>query len=153
MYTSLSCTQFTNDVDKVNILNNFFSTVFTKEDLDHLPTPEEIVFPDIDPLQITTNGVTILLKDLKPHKASGPDGIPSCLLKETANTIVPAVTLIYCIGLHYSSRLSLKTGRKPYLQKRTLQNYRPILPTCISCKLFEHIFTHIQAFGDPQHTM
>ena len=36
---------------------------------------------------------------LQSHKACGPDGIPPLLLKETANNVAPALTLIYRASL------------------------------------------------------
>ena len=33
--------------------------------------------------------------DLQPHKATGPDKIPTCLLKEMAFAITPVLTLLF----------------------------------------------------------
>ena len=40
------------------------------------------LFPDIPAISVTLNGVIKLLQNLKPYKASGPDKIPTRLLKE-----------------------------------------------------------------------
>jgi hypothetical protein len=42
-------------------------------------------------IYITENGVIKLLKDLNPHKASGPDQIPTRLLKLCASELAPAI--------------------------------------------------------------
>jgi len=78
------------------------------------------------------------------HKATGPDGIPARLLKETASELAPAVTLLF--------QVSLDRGKVPSSWKEALiipifkkgnrssaVNYRPISLTSILCKLCEHI--------------
>jgi len=62
-------------VDKANVLNKYFSTVFTKENTDNLPTLDGPPYPLIDDLNVTTSGIVSLLQDLEVHKACGPDGI------------------------------------------------------------------------------
>ena len=64
---------YSDDTDKANILNNYFSTVFTEEDTIHLPLLEDSIYPPIDHLHITVDGVSCLLHDLKAYKASGGD--------------------------------------------------------------------------------
>ena len=41
---------------------------------------------------ISVFGVHKLLTDLNPFKATGPDAISACFLKETANEIAPLLT-------------------------------------------------------------
>ena len=59
--------------------------------------------PDIEPLRIDINGVVELLKNLKPHKAFGPDEIPAYLLKETSKEITPVLTFTFQASLQQSS--------------------------------------------------
>ena len=145
----VNSTTYTDDLDKANILNNYFSTVFTTEDTSNLPSMEDSTYPAIDSLNITVVGVSNLLHDLEVHKACGPDGISPRLLKETASDIAPMLTLIY--------QATLKQQRVPADWKKALvvpifkkgvhtcpANYRPISLTCIPCKIFEHIiYSHI----------
>ena len=56
-------------------------------------------------IQVRVEDVASLLSDLQPHKACGPDRIPPSLLKETANNVAPALSLIY--------RASLTQGQLP----------------------------------------
>jgi hypothetical protein len=126
---------------KAKILNNQFSSVFTREDLTNTPTMDSYPYPSMDPFTVTVNGVTKLLSELDPHKAQGPDGIPPKFLKEFATDIAPALTLVF--------QASLTQGRVPDEWKHALvtpvfkkgqkyktENYRTISLTCVSCKIF-----------------
>ena len=68
---------------KATILNNQFQSVFTDANSTPTVTLEENAFLHMPPINITTDGVLQLLQELDPHKASGPDGIPSKFLRET----------------------------------------------------------------------
>lgn len=47
-------------------------------------------------IRISTNGVHKLLnKNLKSHKATSPDSIPSFILKATASKLAPILTELY----------------------------------------------------------
>ena len=86
------------------------------------------------------------MKNLKPHKASGPDNIPAQLLKSTSDELAPALTLIFQASLEqgeipsdwkeaYISPIFKKGDRsKP-------SNYHPVSLPCICCKTMEHIIT------------
>ncbi len=76
------------------ILNDKFVSVFTQEDSTVIPSKGENPYTDL-PHIITSNGVTKLLSNLNPHKASGPDSIPARLLKEVAHQLAPALTLLF----------------------------------------------------------
>jgi hypothetical protein len=89
-------------------------------------------------------GVHKLLKNIKPHKATGPDKIQVRFIKEMALEKTPAITYLF--------NKSLELGRVPkdWLDahivpvfkkgdKNTPSNYRPVSLTCILCKILEHI--------------
>jgi len=139
---------FTDNAAKADILNDQFSSVFTIDNsaADSIPSLDGPSFPDIPSIQIEIDGVSHLLQELDPHKASGPDGISARFLKETSTSIAPAITLIF--------NASLAQGKLPQDWKnafvtpvykkgsRTVpSNYRPISLTCICCKIFEHIIS------------
>ena len=101
-------------------------------------------YPSVASITVDRNGVIKLLKNIKPFTASGPDGIPARLLKETAVEIAPAVTLLF--------QASVSQGKVPNQWKKAqivpifkkgsrseAGNYRPISLTSILCKLCEHI--------------
>ena len=98
----------------------------------------------MDDIHVTTAGVLKLLKNLKQHKATGPDGISAKVLKETADQISPAVTLLFQASLHqgcipytWTKALVVPIYKKGC--KSSPANYRPITLTAILCKLCEHI--------------
>ena len=90
-------TLVTSALDKVTILLNEFSSVFTREDT--------IFIPWLGPAQYKIEvvaqepGVRKLLLCLKPHKASGPNQIPNRVLKELAWELSPALTALYNLSL------------------------------------------------------
>jgi len=94
---------------KANIMNKQFASVFTDEGDIPLPDLGEPKTPKMKPINVTCAGVAKLLRNLKPHKATGPDGIPARLLRETAEQIAPAVTLLF--------QASLDQGKVPSLWK------------------------------------
>ena len=101
-------------------------------------------YPAMDNIQVNCNGVIKLLRNLKPYKATGPDGIPAKLLKETAEQIAPAITLLFQASLNQGCVPS--TWKEAHVvpvfkkgSRSTPSNYRPISLTSILCKLCEHI--------------
>ena len=123
---------------KSEILNNYFSSVYTDENINEIPDVGENPTPGINPLIITVHGVLKQLDSLKPNKAGGPDEIPAWFLKEYTIEIAPVLTNIF--------RSSIESGTVPNKWKKAkkgkksdLSNYRPISLTCISSKLLEHI--------------
>ncbi len=134
----------TDPKQKADVLNRQFTSVFTSVDDSPLPEMGPSPHPSVSSITVSCNGVTKLLRNLKPHKATGPDGIPAQLLKETAEELAPALTLLF--------QASLDQGVVPSSWKRThvvpiykkgcrsaAANYRPISLTSILCKLCEHI--------------
>ena len=101
-------------------------------------------FPNLPDIDINIAGVTKLLKEIDPYKATGPDSIPAKLLKEMADELSPSLALIFTA--------SLQQGEVPRDWKKALvtplfkkgdqtnpTNYRPVSLTSICCKLLEHI--------------
>jgi hypothetical protein len=131
--------------EKVEILNNPFKSVFTKEDSNReMCNIKEQKYPDISDLNINVEGVAKLLKITNEHKASGPDCIPNYILKNFANERAPAITGIF--------KLSVSTGTLPNDlrnanifpifkkgSKHTASGYRPVSLTSVCCKTLEHI--------------
>ena len=69
--------------DKANVLNDFFSSVFTREDRSYIPDfPRASYNVPIADMSITIEDVKKKLDALNPNKATDPDEIPPRLLKE-----------------------------------------------------------------------
>ena len=133
------------------IFSTINSRVFTNDSSTDLPDLGPCLYPTMEDITINIAGVAKLLRSLKPHKATGPDGVPARLLKEIADEVAPAVTLLF--------QASLDQGRIPPSWKKALivpifkkgnrsvaSNYRPISLTTILCKLCEHIM-HCSIIG------
>jgi hypothetical protein len=109
-------------VHKAELFNAFFSSVFTSprsnigEDTtdNSLPIRTEQNLSDI---AIGVDEVANCLHGLDTSKASGPDGLPSRLLKECAQQIAPSLCTLF--------NHSLQCGRMP-LEWKSAENYRPI---------------------------
>ena len=130
---------YTNFKDKASILNDFFASVFISED-GSMPTLDGNSFPDISPLLIHDEGVANLLSSFDDHKVSGPDEIPTTLLKKLATVISPVLTRIFQASLHqclipmdWKSANVVPVFKKG--ERSIPSNYRPVSLTCIGCKL------------------
>ena len=143
-----------NSKDKAQILNDQFSSVFTKDDQHAGTVLEGPSLPPLAGLNISEKGVAKLLKEIDPSKAGGPDEVPCRILKELADDIAPILTDIY--------RQSLSTRVLPNIWKTAYvspifkkgavceaENYRPVNLTCIPCKILEHIIcSHLRRHLD-----
>ena len=91
---------------KAELLNKQFQSVFTKEnESEPLPPIKERAYPSMPEIVIKTDGVEKLLRNLSPHKASGPDSLPNTILKNCATELAPVISDIF--------RQSLDSGSLP----------------------------------------
>ena len=149
---------------KADLLNDQFSSVFSKPDPTTTVPPTKSHIPIMKDIKVTRAGVLKLLLSLKEHKATGPDGIPGRLLKFCANEIADSFTLLFQASLEQGT--VPKDWKKAKIvpvfkkgEKGNVENYRPISLTSISCKLLEHIIDsnirdHLDKFkilNDAQH--
>lgn len=133
------------DDQRAKLLNEYFYSIFTQEDLQHIPDLEErhngIFLSDID---ISTSAVKNKLKLLKNSKSAGPDGFHPRVLKETADTISAPLAIIF--------RKSVTEGELPQQWKdaniapvhkkgsrNAVENYRPISLTSVIGKILESV--------------
>ena len=83
-----------------------------------------------------------VLRSLDSNKATGPDGIPARLLKETADVIAPSLCQLFNMSIHSGTvpeecKMAnivpvYKKGDKEYAE-----NCRPISLLCITSKVLE----------------
>ena len=155
-------TTFTDSKDKDNVLADYFSSVFTCNNTSFLPEVNDIPLPSISTVHV--EGVALLLTDIQPHKASGPDNLPACFLKEVANEIAPVLTIVFQASLDQGHlpniwRTAAVTPIYKKGSKTEPSNYRPVSLTCICSKILEHIvysaiskhLEHHQTLCDEQH--
>lgn len=131
--------------EKANILNEQFRKAFSVETSEKkIPDKGTSHFPHMQNINITVAGVTKLLHQINPHKATGPDQICGKVLKELKEHLSPVITQIFT--------KTIETGKIPTDwkhanvcpvfkkgDKHNAINYRPISLTCILCKIMEHI--------------
>ena len=128
---------------KVEILNDQFVSAYTREDKSNIPKKGTSDHPTMDSIRVHRNGVLKLLRDLKIHKATGPDEVPAFILKSAASQLSPILTRLY--------QYSLDNGEVPTDwknahivpvfkkgEKHPPSNYRPVSMTYIVCKALEH---------------
>ena len=153
---------YKDDYKKTCILNDFFSSVFTEEDMNNIPkmTPGEksnnIFISEV--LNITEENVSLKLKSLNPNKSPGPDKLYPKLLKELHHEL--------SIPFTYLFKLSVKEGLLPQdwkdaevtpIYKKGLKtdpgNYRPVSLTSIVCKLLESFIRDTIQIHMEQHKL
>ena len=132
------------NIERANILQQQFTSVFTREPEGELPTIDKKTDIEIHNLLISTDMVLKELMNLKVSKSCGPDELHPRLLTELCNHLAEPIALIF--------NTSMRDGRLPYDWKRAFispifkkgskhlaENYRPISLTSILCKIIKHL--------------
>ena len=125
---------------KAEIFNHQFQSVYTKEDTTTLPDKDNSTTKSMNDIYITENGVIKLLKDLNPHKASGPDQIPTRLLKLCASELAPAIVRVFQTSLDSGTvpsdwKEALITPLFKKGERNVASNYRPVSLTSVVSKI------------------
>ena len=133
-----------NDQAKATILNKYFASVFTKEDLSTAPPPVPPNKHTVDDLMITEDMVKLKLTQLKSTSSPGPDNIHPKILKEAAHQLAKPLSLIYNKSISTGCLPdNWKLGEiVPIFKKGNRQepgNYRPVSLTAIPCKVLESL--------------
>ena len=81
--------------DKAEALNEQYTSVFTRELTNTLPIIESSQFSSMSDIMFTIPGIEKLLQNLNPAKASGPDLLPTRILKMVARKVSPVLTVIF----------------------------------------------------------
>ena len=133
------------DLDKAEVLNSQFASVFTKEDLVNVPEFENLDMPStLSSITVTEEILLKHLKSLRVDKAAGPDDVHPYILKNLADTLVKPLTLLFNLSLSEKNlpeiwRKGIITALFKKGAKNLASNYRPISLTSIICKLLERI--------------
>ena len=153
------------DLTKAQLLNTFFSSVFTRENTESMPT----IAPRHDnkflnDLTITPVIIAKKPKKLKPTKSAGPDGLHPRVLVETADTICYPLEIIFTKSFNEKHlpecwKMGHITPIHKKGSKKTPGNYRPVSLTAVIGKVMEslvrdrlvHHMTERNLFCDAQH--
>ena len=133
------------DIDKAEVLNNFFSSVFTREDISDIPEPGRTYDGEtLEAFQVTKDDVIKKLIKLNPCKSPGPDSIHPRVMKETAEAVSHPLTIIFNKSLQEGKvpddwKIAHVTAIFKKGKHTSPGNYRPVSLTSIICKLLESI--------------
>ena len=137
-----------NNIGMSKLLNNYFASVFTEEDVQNMPempasnfTKEFVKLEDIE---ISEEIVIKSIDRMKPNKAAGVDGLTTTFIKEIKLEVVKPMVEIF--------KRSMDEGQIPLEWKRANVtaifkkgskkdpgNYRPVSLTSNVSKIFERI--------------
>ena len=134
------------DEGMANILNEYFTSVYTEEDTSEIPIVP-IVYRGNNPLrkiEITVDKVKMKLKKLNSNKSAGPDGFYPRVIKETEEETAPHFCNIFRTSLE--QRKAVRDWKlqniSPLFKKGSKDdpgNYRPISLTSVPGKMLESI--------------
>ena len=135
-----------NGFQMAEVLNEYFSSVFTTEDISSLPVPftkfEGSKSEHLGQLLVTPEMIAKQIKKIKYYNSPGVDGIPPKQLKETVEQISTPLANLFNLSLEEGIILSEWKEANITLQfkKRSRnkpENYRPVSLTSVVCKLLE----------------
>ena len=134
-----------NCIDKAKLFNEYFSNQCMLNMNDStLPDFQFITNKKIETVRVTDEDILLLIRNLDPTKASGPDGISGHMLILCDDSIIIPLKLIFQNILHTSVfpdmwKLANVTPIHKKSDKQLIKNYRPISLLPICAKLFEKI--------------
>ena len=148
-------TKTISDLEKAELLNSFFQSVFTIEDSGPLPPPPSVTCDQVlEHFSIEEEDVRKILVSLQVNKACGPDGINPLILMKASSALAKPICHLF--------RVSLDAGEVPEDWRQAIitpifkkgsrcdaSNYRPVSLTSVVGKCMEKIvrdkvMTHLQ---------
>ena len=154
----------TSSIEKSNTLNDYFTSVFTIEDLQNIPTLSIYhIEENLPSIEISPDLVRNKLKALNPNKSPGHDNWHPYFLRELANEICVPLSILFKKSLKEGAHESWRKAIITTIYKKGLRsdpgNYRPISITSVISKMMESIVrdaivTHMmkhELFTDDQH--
>ena len=138
------------------VLNEYFSSVFTTEDISSLPVPftnfEGNKSEHLGQLLVTPKMIANKIKKMIDNKSPGVDGIPLKLLKEIVEQISTPLAKLFNLSLEEGIVPSewKEANITPLFKKGSRnkpENYRPVSLTSVVCKLLKTLIRdHIVEF-------
>ena len=150
---------FTAAVDKAKVLNQYFCSVFAKENISNLLRLRSLLWPiwstpSIADVVFDVDEVYKVLCRIDSSKACGPDEIPGRLLREGAPWLAEPISKLYSMSLQ-SKALPRDWKRANVAQmfkrgnKHSPSNYRPVSLTSLVVKCLEHlVYARLSEFLD-----
>ena len=140
------------------LFSHYFASVFSPSTI-VIPSDVsmQVTGPVLTDIELTTYEVLKSLKMLNVNKATGQDGIPARLLRETADNIAPSLTKLFNKSLQYGiipDEWKVANAVPVYKKGRKgcVENYRPIsllplvskvLGRCVLARVRDHLFYFI----------
>ncbi len=81
--------------EMAKVLNEYFGSVFTREDTNSVPRKEAETEEKLEGVSIWERDIISKIENLKQDSAAGPDGICPRLLKETAREVAAPLKMIF----------------------------------------------------------
>ena len=131
------------DVEKAEVLNSFFASVFTEEDLENQPTfAERACGVQLTTVNITSERVKNIIKNLNTAKSPGPDGMHPCVLVALKKELTKPIKMIFEISLYQGCLPQCwREGHVTPVFKKgkrdTPENSRPVSLMSVTCKVME----------------
>ena len=133
------------DPEKDELLNSYFASVFTNENLTNFPALDPgASVPKLENITITASLVFDELNRLKTDKSPGPEGWPPCIFKEFSDQ--PSVLLSILFNKSFQSgvlpsewKIAFVTPIYKKGSKHLACNYRPVSLTSTVVKVMESI--------------
>ena len=91
-------------IQRLELLNSYFSTLFTQENIDKLPHHKQVFKGNNEKLSevdLSPKGILIRLLKLKPDKAPGVDGIMPVILKEIVLEISQPFSVLFKASMEH----------------------------------------------------
>ena len=130
-------------------LNEYFSSVFTREDISILPVLEtkfeEREFDYLGQLIVTPTMVPMKIRDMQDNKSPRVNGIPPKLLLEIVEQISIPLAAVFNFKEGIVPSKWKEANIIPLFKKGSRnksENYRPVSLTSVICKLLERLIKY-----------